>query len=303
MMAISWQLIYNPASGRGKTEKQIPDLITKLKATGINLVAIDSEFPNHITEIIIKALKSGQSQFIIVGGDGMINQAVNAVLSQKIIPSTKITLAFIPTGTGNDLVRAIGMDKIDNAIKNIVRGTTRLIDAGVIEFADKAPHYFVSVAGGGFDAYVVERIEPAKKMFGNAGYFIGLISCLSTYKNRRVRITANGKVWDEKIFTLAVGNNRFFGGGMLVCPGAEIDDGQFYVTLIKDIGKFEVIAQLPRLYKGTFINHPKIDTFATSLLKLDAIDEINLQAEGERVGTGSCIFKILPQSLKVISDK
>ena len=185
-----------------------------------------------------------------------------------------ITLGLIPVGTGNDWGRMFGIPLIyEGAVQVIREGKQMLHDIGVIDYfngEEKARTYFINIAGLGFEAVVVKKTnrQKDKGMSNKAIYFYNLLSSLISYRNTPVEITIDGKISRAKVFSINVGNGRYCGGGMRQTPDAIPDDGLFDITVIKEMGRIEIIRSLQLLYDGTIMSHPKVDGYRSTNLKV-----------------------------------
>jgi diacylglycerol kinase (ATP) len=299
-----WFVLVNPTSGNGKGkrfwEKKIKN---KLEESGLSFKWGYSQYEGHAIVCTVEAIKKGYRNFIVVGGDGTHNEIVNGILRQKIVDPLDITLATIPLGTGNDWIKTMRIPtNIDKAIDIIKNGKTYIHDTGLITYYNgkkKAQRYFLNVAGLGFDAYVAQRMTNTKK-YGKLSYFIALAGGLLGFKNIEVVLKSKTKKMTSKIFTVNVGIGKYFGSGMKITPNAIPNDGLFDITVIKDVTKLEVISELGRLYKGTFVKHPKIEIFRTPNISIASDVPIYVQADGELLGHVPVNFEIVPQTLKVM---
>ncbi len=301
-----WLVIVNPASGKknGRTLWET-ELKGKLEEENIPYKQVFTEYGGHAMELVNKAIKEGIRNILAVGGDGTYNEVVNGILSQKEVKSTDITFTGIATGTGNDWVKTLNVSHTaEQAVGLIKNGAVYLHDVGLVTFysgEEKKHRYFLNVGGSGFDAYVAQRMENVKK-FGKLSYFIGLVQGLFRYRNVPIVVRTETKLIKEKIFMIAVAVCQYFGSGMKIAPNAIPNDGLFDITLIKDISKMNVAMELKNLFDGSFVKHPKVETFRTDSLSIKSKEAIFLQLDGELVGHGPIQFDIVPQSLRILVE-
>ena len=98
-----WLVIVNPAASVGKSGKDWPIIKEILVNEGIEFDEVITEYPRHAIEIVRNAIvEQGYRKFISVGGDGTNNEVINGIFTQDVVPTTEITMATIPVGTGND---------------------------------------------------------------------------------------------------------------------------------------------------------------------------------------------------------
>jgi YegS/Rv2252/BmrU family lipid kinase len=299
-------VILNPASGNGRAHKNWEH--TKNKLTSLLQVetAITNQ-PRDAESIIKKAIESGHRNFIGVGGDGLLQEMANGVLSQTIVDSKDITLALLSQGTGNDWIKTSGMPKdIDKAIARIIEGKTILQDVALVEYnsekGEQKRRYCINFAGIGFDSYVVQNTLSLKK-YGTIAYLLGMLKCLFSYQKPILKITSEEKEITTTAYLCIAGIGKFGGGGMKLMPEAKLDDGLLSVTLAKDFSPFEIIFHILKLYNGDLIKLNKVDSWHTKKITVEiehAKQEVLLEGDGEIFGNGPFVISVIPKVLKMI---
>jgi len=297
-------VICNPAAGYGKGKKHWPKIKGKLEEKFQFDFAL-TEQPRHAEELVSSALKQGFRNIIAVGGDGLLQEIANGILTQKEIEPSTVTVSLISMGTGNDWRKSSGMPKsVDKAIEAIIADKTMLQNVGLITYQvgeQTKKRYCINFAGVGFDSYVVANTLPLKK-YGEAAYLLGMLKCLFSYQKPILRITSNEKSIETRAYMCIAGIGKYGGGGMKLIPHAAMKDSPFAITLAKDFTKGEVIRFLPKLFTGNLVNLKKVDTWHTDLMKVEAIENpenVYLEADGELFGTGPFEIKIIPNALRV----
>ena len=109
----------------------------------------------------------------------------------------------------------------------------------------------------------------------------------------------DGEVREARMHDVIVANGRWHGGAMLLAPDAEPDDGLFDVVLIGDINKRDFVTTSPKIYKGTYVRHPKVEVLRTKAITVDAPESLPIELDGEQVGTTPARFEIVPRALRV----
>jgi diacylglycerol kinase (ATP) len=301
-----WYVIVNPNAGNGKGRKdwqRLSDIFVKEK---MSINAVFTEKKGHASELSARAIESGFRKFVCVGGDGTLHEVVNGIFNQSACPGSEISLALIPVGTGNDWGRMLGIPLVyEGAIKIIRENRTMLHDIGLVKYYDgniRHQRYFINIAGIGFEAMVVSRTNKQKdKGRSNAAvYFYNLLSSLISYKKTDAEIIIDGKTTTAKIFSLNVGNGRYCGGGMRQTPDALPDDGLLDVTVIREMGRIEIIRNLKLLYDGTILSHPKVDGYRTTNLRVNSDSLLYAEADGESLGHTPVEFSIIPKAVKIV---
>jgi YegS/Rv2252/BmrU family lipid kinase len=304
-----WFAIVNPNAGNGKGRKDLNRISDILGKNDIRFHVKTTQRKGEATEFVRELIAGGGRKIISIGGDGTLNEIINGIFTQDYCPTAEIILSLIPVGTGNDWGRMFGIPLVyEGAVQVIKEGKQMLHDIGVISYfngEEKAKTYFINIAGLGFEAVVVRKTNKQKDqgMSNKAIYFYNLLSSLITYRNTPVDITIDGKTIRAKIFSINVGNGRYCGGGMRQTPDAIPDDGLFDITVIREMGKIEIIRSLQLLYDGTIMSHPKVDGYRSNNLKVTSDVKLFVEADGESLGHTPVEFSIIPSAVKIIYGK
>jgi YegS/Rv2252/BmrU family lipid kinase len=228
-----------------------------------------------------------------VGGDGTVNEVVRGLAGGDT------TLVVIPSGSGNDFVRSLGIPKdYKEAIELIEKGRVSRIDLGLIN-----GNYFINMAGIGFDAQVAYKVNRKKFLKGSLAYVAAVVRTLGEFKPLSVRITVDGKIFNENITLIAIANGRYVGGGIKMAPLAILDDGLLDICIVKDVSKYEIIKTFPLLYKGGHINHPKCIFLKGKNIKIEfegMVKQVFIQADGQEICEMPLEFSIMPKAIPVI---
>lgn len=301
-----WLVIVNPNAGNGKGRKDWEHISSGLKNHGLIWAEYFTERKGHAISLSQEAIAAGNRKILCVGGDGTLNEIVNGAFNQKICPTKDITLGLIPVGTGNDWGRMFGIPlNYEGAIQIIKEGKTMLHDIGMINYyngPEKDERYFINIAGLGFESVVVKRTNAQKDKgkSGKAIYFYNLLLSLISYKNTKAEVVIDGVKSEANIFSLNVGNGRYCGGGMRQTPFAVPDDGILDVTIIKGMGRIEIIMNLKILYDGTILNHPKVEGHKCKNVIVRSDSVLYVEADGESLGHTPAEFSIIPSSINIV---
>lgn len=296
----TWLLVLNPVSGRGAGLRDRERIESILAATGIPFVSEVSQYSGHTVSLVSEAIGHGCRRILIAGGDGSLSEAVNGVFRQTAVPPGELRIALIPVGTGNDWARARGLSHdYEQAARTIASGLMQPSDVGMIDLeATQTRRWFINVAGMGFDAGVIQRM-PTRRL-GRLAYLIGLLRELLAYRPLPLawRIGATSHQADAFVLFACIG--RYCGGGMLVAPQADPADGRLDMVLIRHMGRLSVLRALPRLFDGSLAQHPKVETWITEHLRIDAPPGTAIEADGELVGHAPATFTVLPRAIQMV---
>jgi diacylglycerol kinase (ATP) len=301
-----WFVIVNPNAGNNKGRKDWEKISSGLKKHGIIWSEFFTERKGHAIAISQEAISQGYRKILCVGGDGTLNEIVNGAFGQQICSVKNLTIGLIPVGTGNDWGRMFGIPlNYDGAIQIIKEEKTMLHDIGKVNYyngPEKSERYFINIAGLGFESVVVKRTNEQKDKgkSGKAIYFYNLLMSLISYKNTKAVLVIDGEKTEVNIFSLNVGNGRYCGGGMRQTPFAVPDDGILDVTIIKGIGKIEIIRNLKILYNGTILNHPKVEGYKCKNVIVRSESVLYVEADGESLGHTPAEFSIIPSGINIV---
>jgi diacylglycerol kinase (ATP) len=287
-------VVLNPVSGAGKTLKLLPTVTEALQR-------LDRPFHLHVTThageapgVAQRFAEDGAAVVIAIGGDGTINEVANGLLAS----GTSVPLGLVPSGHGSDFVRTVQVPKsIDDAIGAACAGRVRKIDVGKATFADGSSRYFVNVAGLGFDAEVAQRALGTKLPGSTLPYLAALGGALVGYRNIGVTIEADGERQSFTAVFVTVANAKFFGGGLKITPMAEIEDGLLDLAVIGDLGKLELLRQVPGVYRGKHVDHPKFTHRHVKSVRIETVSPARVQLDGELVGSAPVTFAVAPAAL------
>lgn len=238
----------------------------------------------------------------MVGGDGTVNEAVNGLIGAG---RQDIELAVLPRGTGTDFVRSFGIPTdIEQAARIAVEGRTRALDAGQVTYRSwaggEAVAYFANIASAGMSGAVAKRTnETTKVLGGKASYLAATLAVFAGWRNTELHVTVDGAIRSGRMNDAIVANGRFFGGGMQICPDAEPDDGLFDVLLLGDITKADLLLNLPKIYRGTHLPHPRAELLRGAVVTVDAPTPLPVEIDGEQPGTTPARFEIVRDALRL----
>jgi diacylglycerol kinase (ATP) len=242
----------------------------------------------------------GATRLVVVGGDGSVNEVVNG-----IAPGAGAELAVIPRGTGRDFARTFDIPRdLDRALDVALTGSVRDIDLGVATYrawaGGEARSTFANVASAGISGAIAQRAnESSKALGGKISYYWATLAVFFGWQTGEMRVTVDGESRNGKMIDAMVCNGRFLGGGMLMCPDAEPDDGVFDVLLIGDVTKRDLAFVLPKTYKGRHLPHPRLELLRGSVVTVESDEPLPIELDGEQPGTTPVRFEIVPRALRL----
>lgn len=283
--------IINPVAGSGKA-KTIKDIIIKeMQDYPGNYSIVLTKGPKEATTI---AYESNIEKIIAVGGDGTITEVAKGIMRRGYG-----TLGIIPGGTGNDFTKSLGIDKNTiKAIETIKKGKTMDIDIGLAN-----GYKFLNIGSVGLDAEVTVESEKIKKYIpGRLAYIISIFVALAKFKQKHAIIEIDGKKEEKALVLFAIGNGKYYGGGLKMIPDAHLNDGLLHACIVKDISKFRILTIFPEVFKGTHLRHKKYtETFKGKKVKIYSKEELSMNLDGETFSSGKEVeFSIADEKLNIL---
>jgi diacylglycerol kinase (ATP) len=269
-----WLIAINPHSGNGKGADIASDVVRYLSLHDISYRSIAAASAEELTSALIRELDSKiYNGVIAVGGDGLAHLALQVVVPRDI------PFAIVPAGTGNDFVRTLGwsLDDIEPLLKRVTTTEPTPIDLGNVD-----SEWFGAILSTGFDSIVNERANKLRWPRGPQRYNVAIAMELPRFKASSYEITADGNTFTTDAMLIAVGNGKSYGGGMNVCPQAQINDGLFDITILQPVSTIEFIKVFPTVYSGSHISHPQVKTMRAKRVSISA--QAVAYADGERIG-------------------
>ena len=269
-------------------------------ANGLTGDTLFSQKPGQLTELAAEAAGDGAKLLVVVGGDGSVNEVANGIAG---LPD--VELAVIARGTGWDFVRTYDIPReVAAAVEVALNGRTREIDLGRARFrrwdGSEAESIFANIASAGMSGAIAQRAnETTKALGGKVSYAWATFAVFARWKTSEVRVTVGDEVRTGRMHDVVVANGRYFGGGMMMCPEAEPDDGLFDVLLIGDLTKRDLIVTLPKTYKGRHLPHPKAELLRGATVAVDAPEPLPIELDGEQPGTTPVRFDVVPKALRL----
>lgn len=283
-------LLVNPSSGGGRTLKLLPRVEQALDAARATFRVQRTKGLEHGVEQALRAVEAGELP-VVMSGDGLIG-AVGGAMAGAETP-----LGILPGGRGNDLARVLGIPADpEAAVATVLAGEARRIDVG-----EANGKRFLGIASVGFDSEANRRANETRFLRGNLVYAYAALRTLAGWKPARFTIAVD----DERVrlsgYSVCVANSRAYGGGMYIAPAAELDDGEFDVVTIGEVGKLRFVRGLPKVFKGTHVEKDEVRVFRAPRLELSASQPFAVYADGEHLTDLPASLRVLPRALSVLA--
>ena len=269
-----WAIAINPQSGRGRGSVIGQEVVDFFAKKSLSYQVISGSSADELRRDLSLFLDEKRCSGVIsVGGDGLAH-----LVLQLVVPRN-IPFAVMPAGTGNDIVRTLGwgIDDIESYLNRVVSEPATRVDLGNVD-----SEWFAAILSTGFDSVVNERANRLAWPRGPQRYNVAIAMELPRFSPISYDLEVDGDSFTTEAMLIAIGNGRSYGGGMLVCPQAKLNDGLFDVMILEPVSKVEFLKVFPKVYSGSHISHPKVRMLRSAKVKLSA-DAI-AYADGERIG-------------------
>jgi YegS/Rv2252/BmrU family lipid kinase len=181
------------------------------------------------------------------------------------------------------------------AVAVLAAGETRRIDVG-----EANGKRFLGIVSVGFDSEANRLANETGFMRGNLVYAYAALRTLLTWKPGRFTVRVDDERFRFTGYSVSVANSRAFGGGMYIAPGAELDDGEFDIVTVGEVGKLRFVGNLPKVFKGTHVNEDEVQVFRAPHLELSASRPFPVYADGEHIAELPVSLRVLPRALSVL---
>ncbi len=310
----------NPTASFGRGREVGPRVVALLRERGHVVHELVEPSLEAVRAAAAARLASGVDALVVVGGDGMVNLGV------ELTAGTGTRLGIVPSGTGNDMARGLGIPLNDPeaAIERMLDALDhgpRVIDAARIDHGTASPagttgtagtasiggagrpggsRRFACVLSAGFDAIVNERANRLRRPRGRSRYTVALLIELARLRPIAYRLVIDGEELRERALLVSVGNNTSLGGGMRVTPDALLDDGLLDVMIVRPLGRLAFLRIFPRVFAGTHVTDPRVIMRRGRSIRIEA-DGIVAYADGERIAPLPIDVTVEPGALRVLA--
>lgn len=291
-------ILANPYAGGGRARVRAEQAADVLQASGIDCRV---ELPASLEElqaILDRCSMSGPHILLACGGDGTVHHVLQAAMRGSHI------LGIIPAGTGNDAARSLGISPrhveawTQSLPDLIATRSTRRIDVVHISH-NGAQRWAVGIVCAGFDSAVNERANGIRRLRGTARYVAALMGELRSFVTYDFHVVMDGSVRAGEALLVAVGNTPQYGGGMRMCPNAELDDGLLDITWVGSAPRRTILRVFPSIFAGTHVKHPLVSTYRAREVEISAPGAV-MYVDGERIGDSPVTIRSIPRALEVL---
>ena len=300
-------VILNPSAGRGRAARVWMEWQPSLRDHVGPMAVFETHSQRHAIELTRTALRDGYRRIISAGGDGTHFEVTNGYFENGAPIAPDASVAFLPLGSGADFTRSLHMPREQEAaVAALFKWKTKAIDVVQLELQGRSgvgeTWYFQNIARAGAGGEVVARAERSSKRWG--GFTTFLIATLQTvisYRNKPVLLEVDGESIEQRIMDIVVANGCYDGGGMRSAPHAQLDNGKADVYIYGRIGLFDALFNLHKIYTGRMMDRPDVVKYRQAVrVHATSTEHVQVEADGELLGTLPATFTVLPAQLQAV---
>ncbi|MER9023964.1 diacylglycerol kinase family lipid kinase [Mesorhizobium sp. M0815] len=304
-------VVLNPIAGGGRLKRHWPEVAASLKRHFGDFELRETQAEGDAERLALDLAAIGFELVIAAGGDGTASEVADGLLKAFRESGRTAELGLLPCGTGIDFARGLGLsNNVDLTLKRIAEAKPRKVDAGCISYVDDhgalASRHFINIASLGLSGATDRAVNADKrkgKVSAKALFYWRTVWEFLRYRFQDVAITIDdGAPVEVRMALVAVANGKFFGGGMMIAPDAELNDGEFDIVILRAAGKLKLIWDIRLLYGGRHRNHPAITILRGKKVVVEPLGDVQKNAalidiDGESPGRIPATFEILPGAL------
>lgn len=301
-----YMIILNPIAGAGTAHKELPRIRELLTQYNLNYDIVITEQPGHATELARQAAVSGYDYIVAAGGDGTSNEVLNGLMQHKQAEGFFPVMGIIPVGRGNDFAFGANIPAgVEDSCALLASLSRKWIDIGRIQVAGQPEAlYFGNGVGVGFDA-VVGFLAARMKLKGMLSYLVAALKTIFIYfKPPEVRVDFDGSSMTISALMVSVMNGRRMGGGFMMAPGANINDGLLNLCIVSEVPQMAMFGLIGKFMQGTHEAESAVQTRQAAKVTITALkgtlpvhaDGVTVCEEGEQI-----TIELLPRSLEIIT--
>jgi YegS/Rv2252/BmrU family lipid kinase len=286
--------VINPSAAGGRARKLIPVIQDLVRARDRSAEIAVTNDVGHASDLARAAAEDGFAPVVGVGGDGTLHEITNGLLQAR----RTAPLAAVPSGTGNDFVRSLGLPRqLTAAVALAWDGAEKTIDVAAC-----GGRYFLNVGGVGFDARAARAASefPRFLRIGVVPYVAGVLHELIVNATDELTLHLDDQVIHRRLLMVAIANLPYYASGMMICPGASPFDGLLDVCIVGRMARREVLSVLPKVFSGGHREHPLVEFHKTRALRIEGLARSEVQLDGELLSIDTVVFECVPAALQVM---
>jgi diacylglycerol kinase (ATP) len=292
-------VIFNANAGQKRRGPAPPvteeSLRTLLDKHGVDAEIVATTSEEHATDTVHDAIAAGHATIIAAGGDGTIGQVATEILKSG---REDVTLGMIPLGSVMNVPRMVGVPRdLDEAVKVLKQGKTRLIDVGEASSGDQRVTFY-ETASVGMNAAMFGAAQHFED--GDWGSPFKVLAVAFRYSPARMVVELDDRTFTTRALMITISNGAYMGVAMTVAPDARLDDGRFDVHVFRRFSKLELLRHLASIAFGRRRYTPKADTYRSAHVRVTSTRPLPCRADSHDLGTTPLVCASNHRALKVV---
>ena len=304
-----------------KARRAWPIIRKQLDVASYDYQVYETKAAGDATLTTRQAIRNGVNRIAVVGGDGTLSEAAEGFfefntnldeLPKPINPEAQ--LAILPAGTGDDFARGLrgGRSSLKSWIDTLLSATdSSTINVDVLYGrcnGFKQPFICLNASTMGIGGETARRVAAQggfiRRFPGEFRFVLAAVGALAVWRERRVRVTVDGRVvGDSHMNLIGVANGLYAGGGMKLSPGAQLDDGKLDVVTASGLSRSNVVTELSRIHTGGHVKNPKVNITQGEIVCVETFleqDAMPIEADGNVRGVTPVQFRIIREGLTFV---
>lgn len=285
--------IINPVAGKGQADRYHDQIEVYFTGRKEKFEIIRTEGPGHATRAVRDQVEKEDCRVYSIGGDGTLNEVLNG------LTGSNSQLGVIPAGSGNDFYRSLDIANDHDILARTIEGSPKRCSLGLVN-----GRYFLNVASAGIDATIVHNAARFKKLpflSGQGAYILGIFYTVFSYRSFEASISLDKEETIRKRTLLAaVANGRYYGGGMMVAPDADLTSDSFQVCHVDHASPVRIIRLFPTLIKGEHGRLKEVTFHQAEEVTIEAMEGFMLNIDGEVQKVDKATFRLINEGVKIL---
>jgi diacylglycerol kinase (ATP) len=270
----TYKIIANPTAGGGAGERAIPQIERLLAKYNLDSDIVRTQRPWHAAELAREAATAGWDVIVAAGGDGTANEVINGLMEAKQAGKHSSAMGVLCIGRGNDFAHGVGVPHdLEHACRVLVEDHRRMVDVGrVVGGIYPQGRYFGNCVGVGFDAIGTIEVAKLPRLGGFLSFFIAVLKTIFLYyKAPLTTVEYDGQTLTQPSLMVSIMNGRRLGGGFVMAPDAEPDDGLFDLCIAHEVSRARMFSLIPHFLRGTQATQEPITTGQAAHISVTAV--------------------------------
>ena len=270
-----YRVIANPTAGSGAGERAIPQIERLLAKYSLDADIVRTQRPWHAAELAREAAVAGWDVIVAAGGDGTANEVLNGLMEARQAGQHSPALGVLCIGRGNDFAHGVGVPyDLEHACQVLVEDHRRVIDVGRVA-GGRYPQgrYFGNCVGVGFDAIGTIEVAKLPRLGGFLSYFIAVLKTIFLYyKAPLTTVEYDDQTLTQPSLMVSIMNGQRLGGGFVMAPDAEPDDGLFDLCIAHEVSRARMFSLIPHFLRGTQATQEPITTGQAAHISITSVE-------------------------------